>query len=128
MKLAQESEDFSNHEIEELQKEKESLRKEIQKMKSEESQIVSSEIQSLKTEISRMENEVEQKLSEISELKELNKKITESASSSFVIKEKLSDNNYRVSVKSKLGGTHQFSKAQDFSEYEILNSQRIYRP
>jgi len=125
MKLAQESEDFSNHEIEEMQKEKEALRKEIQKMKSEESQIVSSEIQSLKTEISRMENEVKQKLSEISELKELNKKITESASRSFVIKEKLSDNKYRVSVKSKLGGTHQFSKAQDFSEYEILNCQAI---
>lgn len=125
IKLAQEDEDYSNEEVEMLKKEKETLSKEIQKIKSEESQIVSAEIQSLRIELSRMEKEIEDNLSEIAGLKKANEKIAESSASSFAIKEKLSGENYRVSVKSRLGGTHQFTKAQDFSESEILNCQAI---
>ncbi len=125
IKLAQEDEDYSNVEIEMLKKEKENLSKEIQKIKNEESQIVSAEIQSLRAEASRMEKEIESNLSEISDLKKANEKIAESSAGTFVIKEKLSGDNHRVSVKSKLGGTHQFTKAQDFSEPDILNCQAI---
>lgn len=125
IKLAQEDEDYSNVEIEMLKKEKENLSKEIQKIKNEESQIVSAEIQSLRAEASKMEKEIESNLSEISELKKANEKIAESSMGTFAIKEKLSGDNYRVSVKSKLGGTHQFTKAQDFSEPDILNCQAI---
>ena len=125
IKLAQENEDYSNAEVEMLKIEKENLTKEIQKIKNEESQIVSAEIQSLRSEASRMEKEIENNLSEISELKKANEKIAESCATTFAIKEKLTGDNYRVSVKSKLGGIHQFTKKQDFSEPEILNCQAI---
>ena len=72
-----------------------------------------------------MEKEIKDNLLEIADLKESNERISKSFAGNFAIKEKISPDKYRVSVKSKLGGTHQFTKSQDFSEVEILNCQAI---
>ena len=125
IKLAQEEEDYSNAETDLLKEQKEKLKEEIKKLKNKEIEIISSETQSLKIDISNLEKKNKEKDIKIDELEKENKSIREISHGNFIVKEKLTNGNFKVSVKSKLGGTHEFSKGNDFTESETLNCQAI---
>lgn len=125
IKLAQEDEDHSSAEISLLEEQKGKLKEEIKNLKNKEAEIISAETQSLKIDISNLEQEIKEKDGKIDELQKENKSIREISPSNFIIKEKLTNGRFKVSVRSKLGGTHEFLKGSNFTEAETLNCQAI---